>query len=240
MKNILGHLRRADNDFGLIEDGDKIAVGLSGGKDSLTLLKALCEYKKFKHKQFELVAVTVDCTGKGDGEYRHIAKFCEDLGVPYHVEPSRIFEIIFDVRKEKSPCSLCSKLRRGMLNTAAIRLGCNRVALGHHGDDLLETLLLSMTHEGRLSTFQAKSYLDKANVTLIRPLVYATEKEIIAVSKNFPVLKNPCPINGHTRRDYMKQLIAKVDRDIPGARMRMLDSIICTNRYNLFDMLDRK
>jgi len=237
MKRILGHLRRADEKYGLIANGDKIAVGISGGKDSLVLLQSLCAYQKFGFKQFEIMAITVDCTG-GKADYSYIAKFCADLGVPYHIEPSKIFEIIFDIRREKSPCSLCSKMRRGMLNGAAQALKCNKVALGHHGDDLVETLLLSMTYEGRLSTFQPRSHLDRSGMTLIRPLIFATEKEIIAVAKGLPVLSNPCPINHKTRREYMKELVAKLDRDIDGARERMIDAVVCADRYNLLNGLD--
>lgn len=233
MKRILGHIRRADEKYGLIKSGDKIAVGLSGGKDSLVLLQALCAYQKFGIKQFDVMAITVDCTN-GKADYSKVAKFCQDLGIQYHIEPSQIFEIIFDVRKEKSPCSLCSKLRRGMLNSAAVTFKCNKVALAHHGDDLIETLLLSMTHEGRMSTLQPLSYLDKTDLTLIRPLLFATEREIVAVARDLPVLENPCPVNHKTRREYMKKLVAQLDSDIGGARGRMLDAIICSDRYNLF------
>lgn len=233
----MSHLRRADDTYALIKNGDKIAVGVSGGKDSLTLLHALSVYQKFGLKQFEIIAVTVDCTN-GKADYGKVADFCADLGVKYHVEPSEIFAILFDARKEKNPCSLCSKLRNGMLNTAAKRLGCNKVALAHHGDDLVETFLLCMTHEGRLSTFHPVMYLSKADLTLIRPLVYVTEREIIAASRGYPVLENPCPVNHKTRREYMKELITRLDRDIPDSRERMLDAIISVNRYNLFDKID--
>jgi len=236
MKRILGHLRRADQMFAMIKNGDKIAVGLIGGKDSLMLLHALCAYRKFKLKDFGIVAISVDCTN-GKSDYSGVEKFCKDHQVTLHIEPSQIFEIIFDVRKEKSPCSLCSKLRRGVLNSAAKKLGCNKIALGHHGDDLVETFLLSMTYEGRLSTFQPVSYLDKTELTLIRPLIFATEKEIVAATKGFPVMQNSCPINHKTRREYMKELVIKLDRDIDGARRRMLDAIINTDRYNLFDKI---
>ena len=225
MQNILGNLRRADQDFGLIDDGDKIAVALSGGKDSLTLLFALCNYQKFGLKNFEIIAITVDCSN-GETDYSQITNFCESLGVKHYIEPSQIFKIIFELRKEKSPCSLCAKLRRGIVNSAAKRLGCNKVALGHHSDDMIDTFLLSMLYEGRLSTFQPKSFLNRADVTVIRPLIYASEKEIKAVSKSFPVLKSGCPVNGHTKREYMKQLVRKLEKDIPDARARMKDAVI--------------
>jgi len=233
----LSHLTRADHDFGLINEGDKIAVGLSGGKDSLTLLTLLKDYQKLKN--FELIAITVDGTG-GKADFSGLIEYCKSLEIKYIIEPSDIFEILFNVRKESNPCSLCSKLRRGMLNSAAKREGFNKVALGHHGDDLVETFLLSFTHEGRLSTFAPKLYMDRADVTLIRPLIYFTEQQTIKISKNMPILNNPCPINHKTRREYMKTLVSKLEKDLPGARERMLDAITKPERYNLLDKTNIK
>jgi len=230
---ILSHLRRADEHFNLIQKGDKIAVGLSGGKDSLLLIWALAAYQKFNHTNFELVAITVDCTN-GQADFSKIQKFCDDLGIKFIVQPSNIFEVIFDIRKEKNPCSLCSKLRRGMLHSAAVKAGCNKVALGHHGDDLIETFLLSLCYEGRLNTFHPSSYLDRTDITLIRPLIYVSEKEIEKFATSLPILENPCPVNHHTQREYMKNLVKKLDAEIPDARKRMLDAITSTDRYNLF------
>jgi len=232
IQKILSHLRRADQDFGLLTHGDKIAVGLSGGKDSLLLLRALAAYQKFDHTNFELVAITVDCTG-GQADFSKIQEFCSSLGIKLIIEPSEIFKIVFDIKKEKNPCSLCSKLRRGMLYSAAAREGCNKVALGHHGDDLIETFLLSFLYEGRLSTFSPSSYLDRTDITIIRPLIYASEKEIKSFIRELPVLENPCPVNHHTQREFMKNLIKKLDTEIPGARKRMLDALTCADRYNL-------
>jgi tRNA(Ile)-lysidine synthase TilS/MesJ len=233
LQNILSHLRRADQDFGMINNGDRVAVGVSGGKDSLLLLRALADYRRFDHKKFELIAITVDCTN-GQCDFSALTKFCADLDVKFVIEPSNIFEIVFDIRKEKNPCSLCSKLRRGILHTAAVREGCNRVALGHHGDDLIETLFLSMCYEGRLSTFQPTSYLDRTNVTIIRPFIYLSERDIAAFESTLPILINPCPVNHHTQREYMKNLVKGITKDIPIARDRMLDAITCSERYNLF------
>ena len=227
MQNILGHIRRADQDFDLIQDGDKVAVGLSGGKDSLTLVAALSKYKKFGIKNFDVVAITVDCTD-GETDFTKIAKFCNEHGVEHHVEPSQIFKVIFDIRKEKSPCSLCSKMRRGALNSAAVKLGCNKVALGHHGDDMVETFLLSLMYEGRLSTFKVKTYMDKSDVTTIRPLIYAKESEIIShtTQQGYPILNNCCIANGFTQREYMKNLVKRLNSEIPNARERMQDAVI--------------
>jgi len=232
LQPILSHLRRADEDFGLISKGDKIAVGLSGGKDSLLLASALAAYRKFDHTDFELVAITVDCTG-GKADFSKIKAFCNDLDIKFIIVPSNIFEVIFDIRKEKNPCSLCSKLRRGMLHTAATQEGCNKVALGHHGDDLVETFLLSLVFEGRLSTFHPSSYLDRTDITVIRPLVYVSESDIEKLSSTLAVLENPCPVNHHTQREYMKNLVKKLDAEIPDARKRMLDAITHPERYNL-------
>lgn len=232
LQKFLSHLRRADKDFGLISQGDKIAVGLSGGKDSLLLLHALASYRKFDSTNFDLIAISIDCTN-GKTDFSKIQKFCTDLEVKFIVEPSNIFDVIFDIRKEKNPCSLCSKLRRGMLHTAAAREDCNKVALGHHGDDLVETFLLSLCYEGRLSTFAPTSYLDRTDITIIRPLIYVTEEEILSFSTNLPTLANPCPINHHTQREYMKKLVKKLDNEIPNARRRMLDALTNADRYNL-------
>ena len=222
---ILSHLRRADQDFNLIQNGDKIAVGVSGGKDSLLLLKALATYARFGIKTFDVIAVTVDCTG-GKINYGPIKAFCDDLGVAYFVEASNIFEIIFDIKKEKNPCSLCSKLRRGILNSVAVREGANKVALGHHADDLIETFLLSLIYEGRIHTFQPLSYLDRTNITVIRPLVYVPEQVIASVARqSLPVLTNSCPVNHKTQREYMKNLIKNISQDIPIARDRMTTAI---------------
>lgn len=224
IQKILGHLRRADEKFRLIANGDRICVGVSGGKDSLLLLQCLVAYQKFGLKNFQIVAATVDCTG-GALDYSQVAAFCDKQGVKYIIEPSNIFEIIFDIRKEKNPCSLCSKLRGGMLNGVALREGCNKVALAHHGDDLIETFCLSLFYEGRISTFLPKSFLDKTGLTLIRPFVYVTEREIMPFVQQLPVVSNPCPANHNTQREYMKKLVEKFESDMPGARERMLAAI---------------
>ena len=236
-QNILGHLRRADQDFGLITEGDKIAVGISGGKDSLLLLKALATYQKFGIKKFDIVAITVDCTS-GNTDFKRLKKFCKDLGVKLIIEPSDIFKIVFDIRKEKNPCSLCSNLRRGILNTSAVKNNCNKVALGHHADDLIETFLLSMLYEARLNTFSPSSFLDRINVTIIRPMLYVSEQEVISYTARDTDIQNsiyinPCPVNHHTQREYMKNLVKKLNTDIPSARDRILSALINTDRYNL-------
>lgn len=195
LKRLLSYARRACDDYQMIEDGDRIAVGVSAGKDSLSLLWAMAELRRFYPKKFELIAVTVDMRFgdlEGGGEnmdFSPIAALCEKLNVTYHVEPSNIAKIVFDIRKESNPCSLCAKLRRGMLNDTAKRLGCNKVALGHHFDDAVETFMLNLFFEGRLGCFSPKSYLSNRKITLIRPLLYATEKDVtyFANKRQLPV-----------------------------------------------------
>ncbi len=233
MRKILSLMRKAIEEHSLLENGDKIAVGLSGGKDSLSLLVALKEYQKYIFPNFELIAISVDLTG-GKSDFSHLQSFCEKLEVPLTIVPSNVFEIVFDIRKEKNPCSLCANLRRGLLNGKAKELGCNKVALGHHRDDLIETFLLSLFFEGRLSTFKAKTYLSKTDLTVIRPLLYVEEKDLQNISKNFPVLYNPCPANKHTERENAKQLLTILEASFPSCKEKLFNAIIHKERYNLF------
>lgn len=182
MKSVLGFIRKADTDFGLIQSGDRIAVGVSGGKDSLLLLYALSIYRKFENKDFSLQAVTLNM-GLEPFDVSPIRAWCSEIDVPYTVIDTQIAPIVFSVRKESNPCSLCAKMRRGALNDAALSLGCNKVALGHHREDAIETLMMSMIFEGRLHTFHPNTFLSGTNLTVIRPMVYIPEKHIIHVCK---------------------------------------------------------
>lgn len=240
LQNILSSMRRAVEDYRMIESGDRVAVGLSGGKDSLVLLKALSVFRKFSPEPFELTAITVDL-GIGNVDFEPLKEFCEAENVPYHIERTDIGDIIFNVRKEKNPCSLCSKMRRGALNTALKNMGCNKLALGHHADDVVDTFLLSLCYEGRLSTFAPVSFMDRSGVTLIRPLVYTEEKNIAAYAKaeNLPVTKSPCPANHETQREYMKNLVKTIQKDIPFAKDRMFGAIVNPDRYNLWDKYEK-
>ncbi len=236
LQQLLSPARKAIEDYEMISDGDKIAVGLSGGKDSVTLLYILAGLKRFYPKKFELVAITIDLGLDYDQkEVEGLKNLCAELNVEYHIVPTDIYQILFIERKEKSPCSLCSKMRRGALNTKAIELGCNKLALGHHADDLIETLFLSLFYEGRLSTFEPITYLSRANMTVIRPMIYIEEKNIRAFSKDKPVLFNPCPADKHTQREYIKNLINQIKKDIPIAKDRMLSAITHPERNHLFD-----
>lgn len=222
-RQLLGGVRKAVEDFQLIDDGDRIAVGVSGGKDSLTLLYALAKLSRFLPNKFELVAIMVDLGFEETdrAKIEEICAFSENLGVTLHVVPTDIGKIVFDVRKEKCPCSLCANLRRGALNRAAKNLGCNKVALAHSTDDLIETMLLSLVYEGRFSTIPAESYLTNVGLFVIRPMMYIDEKDVISFSREFPILKNPCPADKHTRRQYVKELVAQIDKDTSGGRERM-------------------
>ena len=216
MKRILSYMRRAVEDYNMIAPGDKIAVGISGGKDSLTLLNALYHYKKYFVNNFDIEAITLDM-GYTESDYTPVAKMCEERNINYTVVKTNIKEVVFDIRQEKNPCSLCSKLRSGALNSNAVKLNCNKVALGHHFEDAIETFFLSLFYEGRVNCFSPVSYLDRTGITLIRPLIYTPESIIKGAAKrlNLPVCKNPCPADGNTKRQEMKDFInnrSKTDR----------------------------
>ena len=227
LQQLLSYVRRAVDDFNMINDGDRIAVGVSGGKDSLALLYALKELQRFYPNKYEIEAISVDL-GFGNIDFEKIREFTDSLGVEYHIAKTDIAEIVFDKRNEKSPCSLCAKMRKGALNTMAKEHGCNKTAFGHHKDDIVDTMLLSLIFEGRFYSFKPVTYLDRMDLTLIRPLMYVEEADIIGfVNKyNLQILKNPCPVDGETKRQYAKELANKLNRDHPGAKERMFTAIL--------------
>lgn len=220
----------------MIAPGDKIAVGVSGGKDSLLLLHALALYRKFSPNSFELMALTVTM-GLEPFDLTGIRALCERLEVPYVVRETQIGKIVFEERREKNPCALCSKMRRGALASACAELGLDKIALGHHRDDALETLLMSVLYEGRLHTFHPVTRLDRSGVTQIRPLVYISEKQIIHMQKKLalPVVKSPCPANGETRRAEMKSLLDALCKTHPNAREQMLSALNNPEQYALWN-----
>ena len=226
IKRVLSHVRRAVDDYEMIKDGDKVAVGVSAGKDSLTLLCALAELRRFYPKKFELIAITVDMGFEG-ADFSAIASLCEDLDVPYHIVPTEISKIIFDVRKEKNPCSLCAKMRRGALYGKARDLGCTSVALGHHFDDVVETFMLNLFYEGRIGCFQPVTYLSNTGITMIRPMIYMPEKDVryFASKAELPISKVKCPADGNTEREEMKKLLASLERENKGLRYRIFGAI---------------
>ena len=239
MKRLLSFVRRAVDDYNLIEDGDRIAVGVSGGKDSLALLSALAEMRRFYPKKYEVVAITVDMGFEG-GDFSPLVDFCAELNVPYVIEKTDIAKIIFDVRKESNPCSLCAKMRRGSLHKAAVDNGCNKVALGHHFDDAVETFMMNLFFEGRLGCFSPKSYLSNRQITLIRPLLYATEKDVQYFSnkRQLPVIKSLCPEDHATERENMKKLLAELERGNKGLRHRIFGAM-CKGEIDGFKLCGR-
>lgn len=227
LQQLMSYVRRAIDDFQMIEEGDKIAVGISGGKDSLALLYALNGLKRFYPKKFTIYAVTVDL-GFQNLNLEKIIALCEELDVPYRIVKTDIGKIIFEDRKEANPCALCSKMRKGALNEAMKSLGCNKIAYAHHKDDVVITMLMSLIYEGRFHTFSPVTYLDRMDLTVIRPLMYVNEADVIGfINKHeVPVVKSPCPADGNTRREYVTQLLAQLNRENPGVKERMFTAIL--------------
>lgn len=226
LQKILSKVRRAVDEYHMINDGDRIAVGVSGGKDSLTLLIALAELRRFYPQTFKVVGVSLDM-GYPDVSFADVEKLCKELDVEYVVQKTDIAEIIFDVRKEKNPCSLCAKMRRGGVNNLAVELGCNKVALGHHNDDVLETFFLSLFYEGRLNCFSPVTYLSRKDIYVIRPMIYLPESEIkgFAAQENLPVVFNPCPMDGYSKRQDMKEYIADHNRNDKFFKTKIMHAI---------------
>lgn len=226
MKKILSRVRRAVDDYNMIEDGDRIAVGISGGKDSLTLLLALANLKKFYPKKFDVIGLTLNM-GFDGVDYSEVKKLCDSIGVEYAVKDTDIAEIIFDVRKETNPCSLCAKMRRGGLNDFAVEMGCNKVALGHNNEDVIETFFLSLFYEGRLNCFSPYTYLSRRDIYVIRPLVYVPESDIkrYAFNNDIPIVKNPCPMDGKSKRQDMKDFINEKKKDDKFFKTKMMHAI---------------
>lgn len=225
MQKLMGLVRRCVEDYEMIEDGDKIAVGISGGKDSLVLLRLLAALRSYHNKKFTLQAITIDM-GLGM-DYSGIEEMCRELDVPYTIVRTEIGPIIFDYRKEKNPCSMCSKMRRGALNQALLELDCNKLALGHHFDDAVETFMMSLIYEGRISCFQPVTHLDRTGVIQIRPMLYIHEKTVasFAQRENLPVLQNRCPVDKHTKREEIKDLIFSLAKDYPDLKERIFGAM---------------
>lgn len=235
-QQMLSKLRRGITEYSLIKDGDKIAVGVSGGKDSVTLLELLAKFRRFSPQKFELIAISVDLRfNNTPTDFSKIQRLCQELEVPYHIVSTDIAEVVFNVRKEENPCALCSKMRKGALNDKAHELGCNKVALGHHADDLVDTFIMSMLFEGRLSTFAPKSYLSKTELTLIRPMLFLGEADIIGYSKHLPIVKSSCPANKNTRRESVKNMIKLMGKEVNNVREMLFSALTHPKRYNLFD-----
>lgn len=240
-QKMLSVMRKGITKYNLIKDGDKIAVGVSGGKDSVTLLKLLAEYRRFSPEHFDIIAITVDLSfTEHEADFSPIKNLCDELGVEYFIEKTEIGKIVFDIRKETNPCALCSKMRKGALNNIAKQKGCNKIALGHHSDDMIDTFLLSLFYEGRLSTFAPKSYLDKIDLTLIRPMIMIKECDVKSYSKQLPIVDSCCPANRFTKREFVKTSMNEISKEIPNIREMMFTALTHPERYNLFDKFERQ
>ena len=226
MQRILSYIRKAIEDYHMIEDGDKIGVALSGGKDSISLLMGMKALQRFYPQKFELIAISVN-PGFDFFDKAFLEKICKDLDIPLFIEDTNIKEIVFDVRQEKNPCSLCANFRRGALNSIAIREGCNKIALGHNEDDVLETFLLNLLYTGSIDTFSPVSYMDRSKITLIRPLIYAPESQIKSFIKrnNIEVMNKVCPADGTSKREDIKNMIKELKVDIPHIRANLYGAI---------------
>ena len=226
LQKLLSYVRRAVDDYGMINEGDKIAVGVSGGKDSLALVCALKALQRFYPNKFELVAVTVNM-GFENMDFRPVAEMCRELDVEYYILDTDIGDIIFNERREKNPCSLCAKMRKGALNTKVEELGFNKVALGHNRDDVIETLLMSLLYEGRIYTFSPVTYLDRMKITSIRPLIYVPEKDIVGFARKelLPVINSTCPADGNTKREDMKRRIGELKEEFDHLDEKLLGAI---------------
>ncbi len=230
LQQLLSYTRKAVDEYQMIHPGDKIAVGISGGKDSLTLLYALHGLKRFYPNPFDIQAITVHL-GYKDLDLSPISSLCEELSIPYTIVDTEIAHIIFEERKEENPCSLCAKMRKGAFNQEAKRLGCNKVAYAHHKDDIVETMLLSLIFEGRFHSFSPRTYLDRMDMTVIRPLMFVDEADVIGFKNKYalPIVKNPCPADGYTKRQYAKDLLRQLNQENPGVKERMFTAILNGN-----------
>ena len=226
MQKILSYMRKAIEEYKMIDEGDKIAICLSGGKDSITMLYAFKQLQRFYPKKFDIIAVSID-PGFEFFDTKFLQTICDNLEVPLFIEKSNAKEIVFDIRKEKNPCSLCANLRRGVINSIAIREGCNKIALGHNQDDVLETFLLNLLYTGNIGTFSPVSYMDRTKITLIRPLVYTPEKDTKRFIKknNLSVMPKVCPMDGTSKREDMKQLIFTLTKSIPMLKANLFGAI---------------
>jgi len=228
VQKLLGYMRSACQQYDMIADGDKIAVGVSAGKDSLALLAAMAKLREFYPAKFDIVAITVDMRFEDrDGDFSEIRQLCEKLGVEYIIKSTNLYKLIFEAREESNPCSLCSKMRRGALNLTAKEAGCNKVALGHHLDDVAETFIMNLFNGGTLDCFQPVTYLDRKDITVIRPMIFARESDCARVARreNLPVKKSLCPADGNTEREEVKQFLSSLEKKYGNVRGKILTAM---------------
>lgn len=226
MQQTMSRIRRAIDDYNMINDGEKIAVALSGGKDSALMLAAMASLARFHPKKFTVCAVYVDL-GFGNIDIDEMRRFCESYGVELGIKHTEISKIIFEYRNESNPCALCAKMRRGVIHDLALEMGAKKIALGHHMDDAVETFLMNLTYESRIGCFQPVTYLSRKDVYVIRPLIYLNEREIKgAVNRlDIPVMKNPCPADGNTKREQTKELIKKLSEEYPNIKKSIFSAM---------------
>lgn len=228
MQRIMGYMRKAIQEYEMIEPGDRIAVGISGGKDSLALAAGLAGLKRFIGISFELVGITLDPGWNGQRtNYEPIARLCADWQVAYHVLETEIGPIVFQAREESNPCSLCARMRRGALHDAAKEFGCNKIALGHHYDDAVETFVMNLFQEGRIGCFSPVTYLSRKDLTMIRPLIFAPEREIASAVRKaeYPVVKSQCPVDGSTQREWTKNWLRQMEKEHKGITQRLFGAM---------------
>ena len=229
MQQILGYMRRAVLEYDMLQDGDNLAVGVSGGKDSLLLLAGLCRLREFVGIRFGIVAITIDPRfGNMDTDYSAVTALCEELGVEHVIRRSDLANIIFEERGESNPCSLCARMRRGMLHDLCLAHGCNRLALGHHRDDAVETFVMNLFHEGRVACFQPVTYLSRKDLTMIRPLCFAPERDVVSAARrnHLPVVKSACPVDGRTAREDTRDWLLGMEKNgYPGLTKRLFGAI---------------
>ena len=238
MKRVLGCIRRADEKYHMIEYGDTVLIGVSGGKDSLLLMEAMSIYRQFSYTKFNVRAALMDL-GLKQMDYDPVYRFAEKCGVEFEVERTDIGQVVFEIRDERSPCALCAKLRRGALNTYAVEHGCTKVALGHNREDVIETFFMSLLYEGRINTFAPLTYMTRRDVTVIRPLIFLPEKYALAVarSRDLPILPPHCDIAGHTKREEAKQLIEQLVKLTPDFEEKFMHALSTTENYGLWDRM---
>lgn len=225
MQILMSRMRAAMEKYNMIEDGDRIAVGVSGGKDSLALLYALSEMRRFYPKKYDVFAVTADMNFFGKpADFSEITSLCEKLGVSHIIKKTELYHIIFETRKEKNPCSLCARMRRGILHDITKEIGCNKLALGHHMDDAAETFMMNLLSGGRIESFRPVTYLSRKDLTMIRPMIFATEKEVLSAARRaeLPTVESPCPMDKTSNRNEMKQLLKSLEKDFPAVKEKII------------------
>lgn len=228
MKKLVGQVRAAIDKYNMINAGDNIAIGISGGKDSIFLLYALATLRGYYPKSFNIVGITVDpCFGGHETDFTSVSALCQELKVPYHIQRTDLSEIIFDIRREKNPCSLCAKMRRGILHNMAVESGCNSIALGHHFDDAATTFFMNLLNGGTLSCFSPVSYLSRRDLQMIRPLIFCEESDIIRIIKKLklPVVASACPVDGHTERKIVDELVLSLENQYPHLRKKVIGAL---------------